>query len=82
MQRTRRVRASLFMTNQHVANGAACSHRSTGTNGAALRYGGGADFKMPFKVFFPLVLHGKVRDFFTGQPRLNIARSGGGHKQL
>ena len=37
---------------------------------------------MPFKGFFPLVLRGEVRDFFTGQPRLNIARSGGGQHNV
>jgi hypothetical protein len=51
----------------------------TGTNKGALQYGGGVDFKTPFKLF---ALRGEVRDFFTGQPRLNVARSASGQHNV
>lgn len=54
----------------------------TGTNKGALQYGGGVDFKTPWKIFFPLVFRGEVRDFYTGQPRLNVVRSGNGQNNV
>jgi len=54
----------------------------TGTNKGALQYGGGVDFKTPFKIPVPLVLRGEIRDFYSGQPRLNIARPGKGQHNV
>lgn len=54
----------------------------TGSNKGALQYGGGLDFKTPFKIPFPLALRGEIRDFYTGQPRLNIARSESGQHNV
>ena len=54
----------------------------TGTNKGALQYGGGADFKTPWKILFPLVFRGEVRDFYSGQPRLNVSRPTGGQHNI
>lgn len=54
----------------------------TGTNKGALQYGGGVDFKTPFKIPVPLVLRGEIRDFYSGQPRLNIVRPGNGQHNV
>lgn len=56
----------------------------TGTNKGALQYGGGVDFKTPFKVPlpFPLAFRGEVRDFYTGQPRLNVVRLNNGQHNV
>jgi hypothetical protein len=54
----------------------------TGTNKGALQYGGGVDFKTPFKIPLPLVFRGEIRDFYTGQPRLNVVRSGSGQHNV
>jgi hypothetical protein len=54
----------------------------TGTNKGALQYGGGADFKTPFHILIPVILRAEVRDFYTGQPRLNIVRSGSGQHNV
>jgi hypothetical protein len=54
----------------------------TGTNKGALQFGGGVDFKTPFRILVPLVLRGEVRDFYTGQPRLNIVRSKSGQHNV
>jgi hypothetical protein len=54
----------------------------TGTNKGALQYGGGVDFKTPYKILFPLVLRAEVRDFYSGQPRLNLVRPGGGQHNV
>lgn len=55
----------------------------TGTNKGALQFGGGADFKAPFHIpLFPLAFRGEIRDFYTGQPRLNIIRSETGQHNI
>ena len=54
----------------------------TGTNKGALQFGGGVDFKTPFRIPFPLVLRGEIRDFYSGQPRLNIVRTGNGQHNV
>lgn len=54
----------------------------TGTNKGALQYGGGVDFKTPFKIPVPLVLRGEIRDFYSGQPRLNVVRPGNGQHNV
>jgi opacity protein-like surface antigen len=54
----------------------------TGTNKGALQYGGGVDFKTHLKILLPLVLRAEVRDFYTGQPRLNIERPGSGQHNV
>jgi hypothetical protein len=54
----------------------------TGTNKGALQFGGGVDFRTPFKILVPLVFRGEIRDFYSGQPRLNIARPGNGQHNV
>jgi len=54
----------------------------TGTNKGALQYGGGVDFKTPLHIPFPLVFRGEIRDFYSGQPRLNLVRSGNGQHNV
>jgi len=51
----------------------------TGTNKGALQYGGGVDFKTPFPL---LGFRGEIRDFYSGQPRLNVARSLSGQHNI
>jgi hypothetical protein len=63
-----------FAESTTLATGAANSFKA-GTNKGALQYGGGADFKTPLKILVPLALRVEVRDFYTGQPRLNVART-------
>ncbi len=53
-----------------------------GTNKGALQYGGGADFKLPLGIPLPIALRAEVRDFFSGQPRLNVSRSGNGQHNV
>ena len=48
-----------------------------GTNKAALQYGAGVDFKLPFRIPLPIALRGEIRSFLSGQPRLNIANGNG-----
>ena len=54
----------------------------TGTNRGALQYGGGVDFKAPWHVLLPLAFRGEIRDFYSGQPRLNVVRSGTGQHNV
>src|SRR5262249_20756380 len=54
----------------------------TGANKGALQYGGGVDFKTPFRNPVPLVLRGEIRDFYSGQPRLNIERPRNGQHNV
>src|SRR5258708_39344363 len=70
-----------FAESTTLINGAANPFKH-GTNRGALQYGGGADFKTPFKMRFPLVLRGEIRDFYTGQPRLNVLRSDNGQHNV
>lgn len=53
-----------------------------GTNKGALQYGGGVDLKAPFHLPLPLLFRGEIRDFYSGQPRLNIVRSGPGQHNI
>lgn len=53
-----------------------------GTNKGALQYGGGIDVQMPFHIPLPIALRGEVRDFFSGQPRLNVARPNNGQHNV
>lgn len=53
-----------------------------GTNKGALQYGGGVDFKTPVKIPLPVAFRGEIRDFYTGQPRLNIVRSENGQHNI
>jgi hypothetical protein len=54
----------------------------TGTNKGALQYGGGVDIATPLKILLPLVFRGEIRDFYTGQPRLNLPRPGSGQHNV
>jgi hypothetical protein len=53
-----------------------------GVNKGALQYGGGVDFKTSLHLLIPIVLRAEVRDFYTGQPRLNVQRSGSGQHNV
>jgi hypothetical protein len=50
-----------------------------GTNKGALQFGGGVDFRTPIKF---LALRAEIRDFFTGEPRLNFPRPGSGQHNV
>ncbi len=51
----------------------------TGTNKGAVQFGGGVDVRTPLRVLLPITLRGEVRDFYSGQPRLNAVRGTGQH---
>jgi hypothetical protein len=55
---------------------------ATGSNKGALQFGGGVDWRSPVKLLVPVSFRGEVRDFFTGQPRLNVISSGGGQHNV
>ncbi len=44
----------------------------TGKNSGAFEVGGGVDFKLPI---LPIALRGEVRDFYAGEPQLNLPRT-------
>lgn len=50
-----------------------------GTNKGALQFGGGVDFRTPIKI---LALRAEIRDFFTGEPRLNFQRPQSGQHNI
>lgn len=55
----------------------------TATNAGALQYGGGVDFKTPINlVVVPLVFRAEIRDFYSGQPQLNVVRPGTGQHNV
>jgi hypothetical protein len=48
----------------------------TGKNSGALEYGGGVDFKAPkLSRFLPSTFRVEIRNFYAGQPRLNLPRT-------
>jgi hypothetical protein len=53
-----------------------------GTNRGAAQFGAGVDFRTPIKVLFPVGLRLEVRDFYTGQPKLDFAREDGRQHNL
>jgi hypothetical protein len=50
-----------------------------GTNKGALQFGGGVDFRTPIKF---IALRAEIRDFFSGEPRLNFPRSQSGQHNI
>lgn len=47
-----------------------------GTNTGAAQFGAGVDIRTPVKVLFPVGFRLELRDFYTGQPRLNLTQGG------
>jgi hypothetical protein len=54
----------------------------TGTNKGALQYGGGIDIRSPFKFPLPIGFRVEIRDFYTGQPRLNVPTTNNGQHNI
>ncbi|HET6844485.1 MAG TPA: hypothetical protein VFK06_22795 [Candidatus Angelobacter sp.] len=50
-----------------------------GTNKGALQFGGGVDFRTPIRF---VALRTEIRDFFSGEPRLNFPRSQSGQHNV
>jgi len=54
------------------------THNTTrGTNGGAVQFGGGVDFRTPIKLLFPIGLRAEVRDLYTTKPDYNVNTGGG-----
>lgn len=53
-----------------------------GTNTGALQFGGGVDFKTPFRILQPIFLRAEIRDFYSGVPKLQFARQGTGQNNI
>jgi len=49
----------------------------------ALQFGGGADVRIPLKIWFPITLRGEVRDFYSfSNPNFGTAVDGGGQNNI
>ena len=70
-----------FAESTTLVTGAPNSFKA-GTNKGALQYGGGADFKTPLRILLPLAVRLEARDFYSGQPRLNVARTSSGQHNV
>jgi len=54
------------------------THNTTrGTNGGAVQFGGGVDFRTPINLLFPIGLRAEVRDLYTTKPDYNVNTGGG-----
>ena len=54
------------------------THNTTrGTNGGAVQFGGGVDFRTPIKLLFPIGLRAEVWDLYTTKPDYNVNTGGG-----
>lgn len=54
----------------------------TGTNKGALQFGGGIDLRSPVNLLLPVSFRGEVRDFYSGQPRLNVISTASGQHNV
>lgn len=66
---------ALFQTSDFLTDGTAnpkiYTHRGTA------QFGGGVDFKTPWKILFPVKLRAQVRDFLSGKPNYHVKTDSG-----